>query len=88
MVCSLQVGGESKMKGGKTYEEMLASRTPESQKRIWEGTERLREAYQTTCIQSDFGLSRTESEAPAGVSLPVLSKMKKKMPVEKSPMKS
>ena len=48
------------MKGGKTYEEMMASRSPESQKRILEGTERLQEEYLMTRIRRDLGMSQAE----------------------------
>ena len=50
------------MKGGKTYEEMMASRSPESQKRILEGTERLQEEYLMTRIRRDLGMSQAERD--------------------------
>ena len=63
------------MKCGKTYEEMMASRSPESQKRILEGTERLQEEYLMTRIRRDLGMSQAELAASLGVSQPVISKI-------------
>lgn len=65
------------MKGGKTYEEMMASHSPESQKRILEGTERLQEEYLMTRIRRDLGMSQAELAASLGVSQPVISKIEK-----------
>ena len=56
---------------------MMASRSPESQKRILEGTERLQEEYLMTRIRRDLGMSQAELAASLGVSQPVISKIEK-----------
>ena len=65
------------MEGGKTYEEMMASRSPESQKRIWEGTDRLQKEYLGTHIRHDLDRPQTERAASSDVSQPATSKQEK-----------
>ncbi len=65
------------MKGGKTYEEILASRSLESQKRIQAITDKLQAEYLITQIRKDLELSQSELATALGVSQPVTSKLEK-----------
>ncbi len=58
-----------------TYKQLLAKQSPESQQRIAEKVEKLRQEIALSQLREELNLSQTELARTIGVSQPTLAKM-------------